>query len=113
MIENYKVASGPYRDALPEVQRRLNGYLASYDQLYVGATTNPAARWAIGHAHAGWTKMVLLYESDWLGSTRGMERALIAYARRTNFRVKPENVRTGGEGLPVGADRYWVYVLVG
>ena len=113
MIENDKIAYGNFDDAFPMVKRRLNGFLASYDRIKIGATTNPDTRWRRGYAGNDWAKMVILYESKWAGSTRKMERELIEYARTTNFRVRPENILPGGEMIEDGARQYFVYIVVG
>lgn len=111
MVE-WKVTHGRVKDALPEVAKRLNGYLRSYTRIKIGASTNPETRWRRGYSDGSWKKMVVLYESEYAGSTRSMEKKLIAYARLTNFRVRPENVLPGGESITDGSAGYWVYVVV-
>lgn len=106
------IVTGRVDDALPDVKSKLNGYLRNYDALYIGATSNPETRWRRKHDGDGWLKMVLLYETRWAGSTRSMERKLIAYAKSTNFRVKPDNIKPGGEMIDDGYEKYWVYILV-
>ena len=113
MIDDDKIGYGNFDDAFPTVKRRLNGFLASYDFIKIGATTNPETRWRRGYAGKNWAKMVILYESEWAGSTRKMERELIGYARATNFRVRPENILPGGEMIADGARQYFVYIVVG
>lgn len=112
MVE-YNTVTGRFGDALPEVKQRLNGYLSRYDRIKVGASTNIETRWQRGYVDRGWHKLVALYESRFPGSVRSMEKALIAYARGTNFRVRPSNVLPGGESIREGARLYFVYVAVG
>ena len=106
-----KHTSGRVAEALPLVKRRLNGFLASYDKVYIGATTDPRAR-SEAHEVNGWTKMVLLYKSPWRGSCASMEKAAIAHARESNFLIDPDNVLAGGNSIPHDRDEYFVYVLV-
>lgn len=112
IIDDDKIVYGNFDDAFPTVKRRLNGFLATYDRIKIGATTDPKVRWRRGYSERNWTKMVILYGSEWAGSTRKMERELIGYARATNFRVQPENVLPGGELIKDGEDRYFVYIVV-
>jgi hypothetical protein len=105
------IRTGRVDEALADIKRSLNGYLRSYDRIYIGATSDAENRWA-AHEQNDWDKMVLLYETEWAGSCRSMEKKLIAHARGTKFRVDPENVLAGGEGIYDGHDAYWVYVLV-
>ena len=113
MVEDHNIITGRVAEALPHLKRRLNGYLSAYDRVKIGATTDPHTRWRRGHSAAGWSKMVVVYRSDYAGSTRSMETKLIGYARGTRFRVRPENVLPGGESINDGYDAYFVYVLVG
>lgn len=107
MIEE-NITRGRVHEAMPAIRRKLNGYLRLYDRIKIGATTNPETRWSLGHEGDGWDKMVLVYESEWAGSTRSMERGLIAYARGTNFRVELVRrdhgaaVHAGGAGGAAG-----------
>lgn len=112
MIEDHNTATGRVAEALPHLKQRLNGYLSTYDRVKIGATTDPATRWRLGHQDGGWAKMVVLYRSDFAGSTRSMETKLIAHARGTRFRVRPENIRPGGESINDGYAAYFVYILV-
>lgn len=112
MIEDHNIITGRVAETLPQLKQRLNGYLSTYDRVKIGATTDPQTRWRLGHRGDGWTKMVLVYCSDFAGSTRSMEKYLIAHARSTRFRVRRENVLPGGESIYDGHDAYFVYVLV-
>lgn len=111
MIEE-NITTGRVSKALPTIRQKLNGYLRHAHRIKIGATTNPEARWRLGHGLDGWGRMVLLYESEWPGATRSMERALIQYAREANFLIRPENVLPGGESIPDDAEAYWVYIIV-
>lgn len=113
MIDDSNIAQGNFDDAFPIVKRRLNGFLASYSLIKIGATTNYYTRWDLGYANKDWSKMVVLYETKWPGSTRKMERELITYARTTKFIVRPQNILQGGEMIKDGAPEYFVYVVVG
>jgi hypothetical protein len=103
---------GTYGDCVAEVKAKLNGYLRNYDRIYIGAATNPEARWRLGHSKRGFRKMVLLFCCMKAGSCHSMEKELIRYARGTRFRVRPENVLCGGESIRHGHKEYWVYVAV-
>lgn len=111
MIE-WNASDGRLAEALPNVKQRLNGYLSHYDRIKIGATTDPTTRWELGYNDGTWSKMVVLYKAPYPGSVRSMEKKLIAYARTTNFRVRPENVRPGGENIRDGDAQYFVYVVV-
>ncbi len=108
---DWKYDTGRVADALPRVKSRLNGFLAKYDKIYIGATTDPRNRRG-SHEVNGWRKMVLLYKAGWPGSCGSMEKKAIDHARSCNFRVKPENILAGGNSIPDGRDEYFVYVLV-
>ena len=112
MIDSSKSVTGKFAEAFPTVRMRLNGFLSAYDGMKIGATTNAPIRWSLGYAEFGWAKMVILYRSRWAGSTRKMERELIAYAQSTNFRLRPENILPGGESIRDDAGAYSVYVVV-
>lgn len=111
-IEGDRIVVGNFDDAFPSVKRRLNGFLARYDRIKIGATTDPLTRWRRGYERDGWSKMVILYQSQWAGSTRKMERELISYARGTKFRVQPENILAGGETIKDDMSQYFIYVVV-
>ena len=103
--------TGKVAESLPRVKARLNGYLASYDKVYIGATTDPRNR-SDAHEENGWAKMVLLYKTRSPVSCATMEKAAIKHARSSSFKVKPENVLSGGNSIPGDRDEYFVYVLV-
>lgn len=111
MIEKNTVM-GRIKDALPTIKQKLNGYLRQNDRIKIGATTKPDTRWKRRHSKDGWDRMVLVYETRFPGATRSVEKALIAYARTCNFRVKPDNILPGGESIPDNADAYWIYILL-
>lgn len=112
MVDDSNVEYGTFGGSFGAIKQRLNGFLSRYNRVKIGATTDPAQRWRRGYAGGSWTKMVVLVGSDKPGSTRSMERGLIRHARATNFRVRPENVLGGGEGIEDGHRRYFVYVVV-
>ena len=106
-----KAIRGNLYAVLPTLKQSLNGYLSQYDRVYIGATTNVDVR-AASHSKDSWAKMVLLHVGPHAGTCKSLETALIKYAQATNFRVEPDNVLSGGEGIHHGRERYWVYVLV-
>ncbi|MFE8603934.1 hypothetical protein [Archangium violaceum] len=111
MVEN-KIVNAPYPRALGPLHQRLNGYLGSYDRIYIGATANPWARWP-EHVPYGWEKMVVLYEAYNPAIARDLEQDLIQYARESNFMTEVMNISPGGEGIRDDSGRNYVYVLVG
>jgi hypothetical protein len=112
MSVEWNQVEGNLNDVRPTIQKKLNGYLRNYDRIKIGGTTNPEVRWRRGYAGRGWKKMVVLHEGPYAGTCRSLEKALISYAKGTNFRVKPDNVLPGGENIEDGKERYYVYVVV-
>ena len=56
--------------------------------------------------------MVLLYEAFRADIACELERELIDYAHNCNFRIAPENVNPGGEGISNEPRSNYVYLLV-
>lgn len=97
--------------ALEALTPRLNGYRCSGHQLSIGATAHPERCWN-RHAAKGWTRMVVLYETYSARSAVEVERELLDYARRCNFRLPPTQLRPGGEGPGEASGHRYVYVLL-
>ena len=57
--------------------------------------------------------MVLLYEAFNPEIACELERSLIRYAASCNFRIQPENINPGGEGIGAQNRANFVYLLVG
>jgi len=105
--------SGWASQVAPQAWMVVCAVMSSYDRIYVGATSAPERRLARHDAGpARWSKMVLLFKTSSLAAAASVEKTLIAKARASNFRLDPDNVAPGGEGLPLGKPTYWVYALV-
>lgn len=111
MIEDNVVRVGR-SEAMELIKPKLNGYRRFAERIYIGVTADPERRWR-QHAPNGWNKMVLLYEAFRADIARDLERDLINYAHRCNFKLAPENVNPGGEGIGRQERANYVYVLVG
>lgn len=98
---------------LPEVWQRVCGFLSGSGRIYFGATSDYRYR-ADRHVEEddGWSKMVLLFRTSSVVAAAQMERELIRKSRESNFRLDPENIGSGGEGLREGYVTYWVYALI-
>ncbi len=110
MIED-KIVRVAKTEALAHLKPKLNGYRRYAERIYIGVTANPERRWQ-QHRPNGWSKMVLLYEAFRADIACELERELIDYAHNCNFRVAPENVNPGGEGISNEPRSNYVYVLV-
>lgn len=106
------IVERPFSQALPEIKRKLSGYMSWATRIYIGVTTNRHAR-ASRHAQNGWQRMVILYEAWGAKLAADMEHELIAWAQECNFNVEHWNAGGGGEGIVGGAETYEVYVLIG
>jgi hypothetical protein len=100
------------QEALPLLAQKLNGYRRYASRIYIGVTAHPERRWS-EHAQSDWRKMVLLYEAFNPEIARELERSLIRYAACCNFRIEPENINPGGEGIGAQSQANFVYLLVG
>jgi hypothetical protein len=113
---NEKIEENIVRDiparAMVELKRKINGYRRLWERFYVGVTSDPEGRWD-RHSRNGWCKMVVLYEAFSPKIAREMEMELIDYAFNCGFRIPPENVGMGGEGILDGRRYHYIYVLVG
>ena len=111
-IQN-KAVQGWVSRVLPSIWNVVCGLMSRNRRIYFGATSDPEAR-AIAHSKTGkgWSKMVLLFKTSSLQGAVDMESLLIKKARGSNFRLEPDNIGDGGEGLVAGMDEYWVYALV-
>lgn len=96
--------------ALPRLKNMLNGYMSQWEEVYLGATSNPDLR-RDQHLNGGWRKMVLLYEAFSPEIARGMERELIAHLHAANFRTRVGNANAGGEGLSDEQRSNFLYLL--
>ena len=110
-IEN-RVIEISVNQAIPLIQRSLLGYMSRWSKIYIGSTVDPARRWP-EHADKGMVKMVLLYQAWSASLAINMERELIDWARRTNFRIEHLNATDGGEGIPIHQRKHYIYILVG
>lgn len=110
MIEDNIVRVSRY-EAMEQLKLKLNGYRSKWNYVYIGVTANPEQRWA-KHERNGWWKMVLLYEAFRPDIARDIEKDLIDYAHRCDFRITVENVNPGGEGLTEQQRSNYLYVLV-
>lgn len=111
MIEDNIVRVGR-QEALPILAQKLNGYRRYASRIYIGVTANPERRWS-EHSQNDWRKMVLVYEAFNPDIARELERYLIRYAASCNFRIEPENISHGGEGISAQNRANFVYLLVG
>lgn len=110
MIE-WNVTERGTKAARPVLKKRLNGYMSHSSDIKVGVTTDPESRWNRKHARDGWARMVVVYGAWSKPIAVDLERDLIDYSKRCNFRVTSANINPGGEGIPDKRERYWVYIL--
>ena len=108
----WSYVEGRVNEALPAIKRQLCGYMANYERLYIGATTDPGSRWH-SHQSEGWQKMIVLYKSRFPGATHSMETKLVRAAHDWHFSVKPDNPVNSAKPLPTGRSSYFTYALVG
>lgn len=105
-------ATGHWHEVAGAVRLRLTGFMASNDEVKVGAASNLDRR-VKAHSADGWRKMVLVYSTSSKAIAQRAERELIAFGKGNRLRVSPVNVLPGGESLADGRARYWIYFLVG
>ena len=105
-------STGHANRELPRLFQRLSGFMASWSNVYVGATSNPERRLGDHEFDWKWSKMELIYATSSLGSARLVERALIDHARSVRLRCEVANKLPGGEGLVDGAGYYAIYLLL-
>lgn len=111
MIED-KIVRVDWREAMPRLKPRLDGFRSHWNRVYIGATTNPKKRWK-RHQLDGWSRMALIYEALTPTIAQTLEQDLIDYARRCNFQEDIQNIGPGGEGLGNGSGLHYLYLLVG
>lgn len=111
MIDRSKIVRLDALEAMEPLKNLLNGYRRSYERIYIGVTADPERRWQ-KHDANGWKKMVILYEAFTPKIAQKMERDLIDYARRCNFRIAPENIGFGGEGILDTPRSNFLYLVV-
>ncbi len=100
-------------EAMQHLKPKLNGYMRSSGEVYIGATANRQRRFEQHEQRGvGWRKMVVLYEAFTPQIAAALEADLIDYARRCNFRTSVRNVSDGGDGLNPNGGFTYVYILV-
>ena len=109
MIEKNIVHVSPEK-AMSHLKPRLDGFRKSWDNIYIGVTTNPEPRWA-QHQPRGWKKMVLLYEAFGAELARSLARDLVDYAGVRKFQVVNESVKPD-EAAKDGRGSHFLYVLL-
>jgi hypothetical protein len=109
----YKLVKVGKDEAMAHLKPKLNGYRKKWSQVRIGATAEPELR-ALQHHRDGWVRMVLLYEGLSPEIAADLERDLIDYARRCNFRTPIANAPNdlGGEGLSPQRRKNYVYLLL-
>ena len=98
-------------EAMARLKPMLNGYFSNWNESYIGVTTHPRDR-ARKHSVNGWLKMVLMYRADNPRIAAALERDLIDYARRCNFRIDVLNVGDGGENTQFQSGHVFLYLLL-
>ncbi len=111
MSIEWSYVTGHASQILPYLRQRLNGYMANWSDIYVGASSGPETRWE-EHRHYEWEKMVILYHTSSAHYARWVERNLIAHSRLARYAIASHNDGVGGEGIRDGHSDYYVYVLL-
>ncbi len=81
-------------------------------RLKIGATNDPYTRWRDHKRQGIWAEMVVLWQTASYDGIKRAESSLIEWAE--GYRdVECMNFVGGGGGVKPGANRYYVYVLLG
>jgi len=108
---DWKLVDAPKWEAMDRLKPMLDGYRSHQHEVYIGVTSEPVLRWN-QHVAENWTRMVVVYEALNSKIAIALERDLIDYARRCNFKKKIANLGDGGEGIRgSGGERYLYFLL--
>lgn len=95
---------------LPSLRAALGQHARRHDEIKIGLTVNPEARWN-AHKQENWKEMVVIYETSSPRFASNIERDLIKHGWDFHY-DKSWNEITGGGSLQHGHLRYYVYVLL-